>query len=263
MIPASADSIAPRKELSSQGCTTMVDTAGTPFALAISRSYFDACCVPLAGAGMTLIGALRIPGGASTSWTSDRKGKSLATSAASTHHENILRRGALPALIQVKVARLSRTGSRNDHRCINFQLTRGRSPMLDMDQAKRRPVTSSSGQYSGARRRSAKSAQRRQQTSRYGRRLLAYLRIRAKADIPEPSRQVRFSKADFEADCYPQCKSLPTQCRPYCFGVSAVEPLLNFPDVPLCGWGHPDWRGLHNCQAHCLGASVRPPSPAE
>src|SRR5436190_10710364 len=56
MIPASADSIAPRSELSSHGCTTMVDTVGTPFAAVIKRSYFDP--VPLA-AGIALIGALR------------------------------------------------------------------------------------------------------------------------------------------------------------------------------------------------------------
>jgi hypothetical protein len=60
MIPASADSIAPRNELSSQGCATIVDTVATPFASAMSRSYFDPGCVPLAAAGMTLICALPI-----------------------------------------------------------------------------------------------------------------------------------------------------------------------------------------------------------
>ena len=41
MIPASAASTAPRSELSSQGCTTRVGTAGTFCAAAIRRSYFD------------------------------------------------------------------------------------------------------------------------------------------------------------------------------------------------------------------------------
>src|SRR5215470_5603577 len=57
MIFASADSIAPRNELSSQGCTTTVDTVGTPFAATIRRSYFDPGA--LAAAGMTLIGSLQ------------------------------------------------------------------------------------------------------------------------------------------------------------------------------------------------------------
>ena len=60
MIPASADSIAPRSELSSQGCTTMVETVERSFAAAIRRSYFDPGCVALASAGMTLIISLRI-----------------------------------------------------------------------------------------------------------------------------------------------------------------------------------------------------------
>ncbi len=55
MIPASADSIAPRNELSSQGCTTMVVTVGTPLAVAIRRSYFDPGCFALASAGLVLI----------------------------------------------------------------------------------------------------------------------------------------------------------------------------------------------------------------
>ena len=41
MIPASAASIAPRNEVSSQGCTTIVVAGGTFFALAIRRSYLD------------------------------------------------------------------------------------------------------------------------------------------------------------------------------------------------------------------------------
>jgi hypothetical protein len=41
MIPASAASVAPRNDVSSQGCTTMVFAARTIFAFAISRSYFD------------------------------------------------------------------------------------------------------------------------------------------------------------------------------------------------------------------------------
>src|ERR1051325_3016083 len=53
MIPDSADSIAPRNELSSQGCATTVDTIGTPFAAAIRRSYFDPG--GFASAGMALI----------------------------------------------------------------------------------------------------------------------------------------------------------------------------------------------------------------
>jgi hypothetical protein len=60
MIPASADSIAPRKELSSQGCTTTVATMGTLLAAAIRRSYFDPGCFALASAGMTLMDSLRI-----------------------------------------------------------------------------------------------------------------------------------------------------------------------------------------------------------
>src|ERR1041385_6141983 len=61
MIPASADSIAPRKELSSQGWTTTVVTVGTPLGAVIRRSYFDPGCFALASAGMTLIVSLRIP----------------------------------------------------------------------------------------------------------------------------------------------------------------------------------------------------------
>ena len=41
MMPASAASIAPRNEVSSQGCTTTVVAAGTCFARAMSRSYFE------------------------------------------------------------------------------------------------------------------------------------------------------------------------------------------------------------------------------
>src|SRR5262249_2949280 len=41
MMPASAASTGPRNEVSSQGCTTTVVAAGTCFALAISRSYFE------------------------------------------------------------------------------------------------------------------------------------------------------------------------------------------------------------------------------
>src|ERR1700751_40079 len=61
MILASADSIAPRSELSSQGCTTMVETVETLFAAAIRRSYFEPGWVGLAPAGMLLIVSLRIP----------------------------------------------------------------------------------------------------------------------------------------------------------------------------------------------------------
>ena len=39
--PASAASIAPRSDVSSHGCTTIVFAAGTFFASAINRSYFD------------------------------------------------------------------------------------------------------------------------------------------------------------------------------------------------------------------------------
>src|SRR5215216_100210 len=39
MIPAAALSTAPRNEVSSQGCTTMVGAGGTAWAAAISRSY--------------------------------------------------------------------------------------------------------------------------------------------------------------------------------------------------------------------------------
>src|SRR6476659_3324494 len=59
MIPASADSTAPRNELSSQGCTTMVVTVGTPLAVAIRRSYLDPGCFALASAGLVLIFLLR------------------------------------------------------------------------------------------------------------------------------------------------------------------------------------------------------------
>src|SRR3954469_15092002 len=55
MIPASADSIAPRNELSSQGCTITVVTVGTPLAMAIRRSYFDPGGFALAAAGLTFI----------------------------------------------------------------------------------------------------------------------------------------------------------------------------------------------------------------
>ena len=41
MMPASAASVTPRNEVSSQGCTTTVVAAGTCFARAMSRSYFE------------------------------------------------------------------------------------------------------------------------------------------------------------------------------------------------------------------------------
>src|ERR1700751_2267622 len=61
MIPASADSIAPRSELSSQGCTTMGETVDTFFAAAMRRSYFEPGWAALAPAVMLLIVSLRIP----------------------------------------------------------------------------------------------------------------------------------------------------------------------------------------------------------
>src|SRR6201995_410521 len=62
MILASADSIAPRSELSSQGCTTMVETVDTLFAAAIRRSYFEPgwVALALAAAVVLLIILLRI-----------------------------------------------------------------------------------------------------------------------------------------------------------------------------------------------------------
>ena len=42
MIPISAASIAPRNEVSSQGCTTIVVAGFTSFARAMRCSYFDA-----------------------------------------------------------------------------------------------------------------------------------------------------------------------------------------------------------------------------
>src|SRR3954471_22937450 len=75
IITASADSIAPRNELSSQGCTITVVTVGTPLAMAIRRSYFDPGGFALAAAGLTFIFQLRIPAsGAMTLSPSDRKG---------------------------------------------------------------------------------------------------------------------------------------------------------------------------------------------
>ncbi len=46
MMPASAASTAPRSEVSSHGCTTIVGAGGTSFARAISRSYFARGGVP-------------------------------------------------------------------------------------------------------------------------------------------------------------------------------------------------------------------------
>src|ERR1043165_2943436 len=54
MMPASAASIGPRSDVSSQGCTTIVLTGGTCLARAMRRSYFDA----LGGAGPTADSAL-------------------------------------------------------------------------------------------------------------------------------------------------------------------------------------------------------------
>src|ERR1700760_4004370 len=59
MIPASADSIAPRNELSSHGCATTIVTPGTALAAAIRRSYFDPGCFAGASAGLVLIVSLR------------------------------------------------------------------------------------------------------------------------------------------------------------------------------------------------------------
>src|ERR1700752_5361042 len=60
MIPASADSSAPRNELSSQGCTTIVVTEGTFLAAALRRSYFAPGCFAAASAGMALISGSEI-----------------------------------------------------------------------------------------------------------------------------------------------------------------------------------------------------------
>src|SRR5262245_19062624 len=46
MMPASAASTGPRREVSSQGCATMVVAGGTSFALAMSRSYFECGGLP-------------------------------------------------------------------------------------------------------------------------------------------------------------------------------------------------------------------------
>src|ERR1700736_5639710 len=47
-FPPSAASAAPRNEVSSQGCTTIVVTVGTAFAAAIRRSYFEGRASPAA-----------------------------------------------------------------------------------------------------------------------------------------------------------------------------------------------------------------------
>src|ERR1700748_225549 len=62
MILGSADSIAPRSGLSSQGCTTMVETVDTLLAAAIRRSYFEPgwFAFALAAAVVLLIILLRI-----------------------------------------------------------------------------------------------------------------------------------------------------------------------------------------------------------
>jgi hypothetical protein len=46
MMPACAASTGPRREVSSQGWTTIVVAGGTRFALAMSRSYFDVGGLP-------------------------------------------------------------------------------------------------------------------------------------------------------------------------------------------------------------------------
>src|ERR1700742_720166 len=60
MMPASALSTAPRSDVSSHGCTTMVGTGGTAFAAAIKRSYLVGGRASLPSAGMTFIVLLRI-----------------------------------------------------------------------------------------------------------------------------------------------------------------------------------------------------------
>src|SRR5438552_13507150 len=60
MIPAAALSTAPRNEVSSQGCTTMVGVGGTAWAAAIRRSYLLAECVSIELAGMGVMVSLRI-----------------------------------------------------------------------------------------------------------------------------------------------------------------------------------------------------------
>src|SRR6266481_3937778 len=72
IMPASALSTAPRSELSSQGCTTMVATAGTAFAAAIRRSYFACGRGSPGSTGMTLIADLQICSRhATTLWPGD------------------------------------------------------------------------------------------------------------------------------------------------------------------------------------------------
>ena len=53
MIPISAASIAPRNEVSSQGCTTIVVAGFTSFARAMRRSYFEGDEVWLDGIALT------------------------------------------------------------------------------------------------------------------------------------------------------------------------------------------------------------------
>jgi hypothetical protein len=72
MMPACALSIAPRSDVSSQGCTTTVGTGGTALAAAIKRSYLLGDCVCVASADMM---SLRIfPTGVTTPLPWDRKG---------------------------------------------------------------------------------------------------------------------------------------------------------------------------------------------
>jgi hypothetical protein len=55
MIPASAASMAPRRDVSSQGCTTIVVAAGTARARAIKRSYLLPGAWPEASSAATRV----------------------------------------------------------------------------------------------------------------------------------------------------------------------------------------------------------------
>src|SRR5215475_2237485 len=78
MMPALALSTAPRNEVSSQGCTTIVGVGGTALAAAIKRSYFVGAPVCLASADM--ISLPIVPTGVKRPWPWDQKGQPLIPS---------------------------------------------------------------------------------------------------------------------------------------------------------------------------------------
>src|SRR2546430_16007715 len=118
MIHDSAATTPPRSDLSAQGCTTTVATAGMALAAAIRRSYLTPGRFSFAFADMTFILSLRISSnGATTPWLSDRKGRyPLALLELTTCRRQIADQPASGAWLRHRRFRRWRTGLHGSRR---------------------------------------------------------------------------------------------------------------------------------------------------